>query len=93
MTAVDNGVSSLGFCEISTPRFGGKRLDLPGKPEKMGSMVPNNQEKDDNDTLCTTLVETNIERDKRDAQLMMESHRILAPQNYKVRVSLSDKGR
>lgn len=73
MTSADKGVASLEFSEIPIPRSGGKRPNQPVEPEGVDSPGPNNQEEEDNDTLCTALLETNMVRDNRDAQLIMES--------------------
>lgn len=67
----DNGVPSLRFSEIPTPRPGGIKPDQPGISEEMKSLGPNNKEEENDDTLCFALVETNLAYDKPDAQLRM----------------------
>lgn len=58
--------------------------DQPGKPERIKTMKPNNEQKENQVALCVELVETKMTRDKRKAQLMVESRQLLATQNYKV---------
>lgn len=59
----------------------------------MGTLGPNKQEEEDNDTLCAALLKTKMAHDEGNAQLVMASHQLLASRNYKVMFSLGDKGR
>lgn len=67
------------------------RPDQPKEPERLEPSEPNNAGEEINYALCSTLVETNIAGDTRDAQLMMVSNQLLAPRNNKVMIFLGEK--
>lgn len=57
-------VSPVRFSKISKPTSSGKRQNRRWEPKNMEPLKASNQEVENNDTLCTALVETNITRDK-----------------------------
>lgn len=70
---------------------GRKRTDQLGEPEGSELLDLNYQKDVGSNTLCTALVESNIARNKQDAQPLVELRQLLATQSYKEVLSLSDK--
>lgn len=92
MSGVDNGASSERFEKVPTPTSGSTTLDKLEEPQINGALEQNNLSQESEDELCAALVKTIMERDKRDAQLMLESHQLLAARNYKMIILLGTKG-
>lgn len=73
VSGVDNGVSSLVYEKVQTFIFGGKRLNNLEELRSNSCSKLNNLSRKKEDELCATLVEITREREKRGAQLMLES--------------------
>lgn len=85
-------MSLSGSEKVSAPIPGGTRLDKLKEAESDIPLEPSNVSRESEDGQCTPLVEIGMEHSKRDDQLMLEFHRLLAARNCEVIISLGTIG-